>query len=135
MEFDSQFDELLEVVVLYVCINPEQPFHNQFDESEYVLGQRLIVAHRKVLFGVVLIVDPVEQILDLFSCADLDGSLHLHPVCPELLLFGACSHGRTALGSAKVHEDALNVADFFEKLFGKHDYPVGLALALRHILK
>jgi len=132
VEFNAQFDELFEVVVLYVRVDPEQPFAHQFDEGEDVfgVGQRLV--HREVLGRGELRVHPVQQVFDLLFSRYFNRGFDLDAVRPKLLILAACAHRRTHLHIAQVHQDPENQTDFFEEFLHHHDYPVGQIVADRH---
>ena len=73
---------MLEVGVVDVCINSEQPLEYHFDDVEEILWERDAKSTREDLFIIELILNPSHQKVDILLSAHFQWCLDIMAISP-----------------------------------------------------
>ena len=94
---------MLEMGVVDVRVHSKKSFKNYFDDVHEVLRERNTESTGEDYLVVQLVFDPCHQEINVFTCTDLEWSLDIVSVSPEILVLGTSTHCRTAFTGAKFH--------------------------------
>lgn len=122
MRLRAEQHYMLEMCMIDVGVDSEQPFENHLDDVHEVFGERDAESTREYFLVVQLILDPGHQELDVLTRADLQRCLDIVAIGPEVFVLGSGAHGRTALSCAELHENAVENVDFvveFDRVDGE----------------
>ena len=111
-----QAHDVLEVGVINMRVNPEEPLKDDFDGGTEVLGERdPDLGGEKVLI-VELDFDPGHQEVNVLARGDLQWRPHVLPVCPQIFVLRTGRHDGAALWRAELSQSTVNKVDLVVEL-------------------
>mmetsp|Transcript_8586 Transcript_8586/g.21358 ORF Transcript_8586/g.21358 Transcript_8586/m.21358 type:complete len:216 (+) Transcript_8586:255-902(+) len=116
--------DLVEVVVVHVRVNPEQPPRDALHHHEEVAGKLGAGDHREDRLVAQLLVRPVHHDVDVLGRGQLRRRLVLVRVLPQILILGTRGHRRAALIGAALAEGAVDETDLVEEVEQRDADPV-----------
>jgi len=131
MRFNSQRAYMVEVVAVYMRIDPEEPTHNGAYCVAEISGKR----YANLVWENVLVVKnalrPVHQGIDVVRGGKLRWSLVLDSVLPEILVSWSCRHDRALLRCTELGDGAVQHVEMIEEVNRVDSKPFVGILAFR----
>lgn len=124
MRLRAQQHNMLEMSMVDVGVDSEQPFENHLDDVHEVLRKRYAESAREYFLVIQLVLYPCHEELDVLTSTDLKRRLHVVSIGPKVLVLGTCTHRWAALCRAEFHENAVQYVDFVVKLDSVYGKPL-----------
>ena len=118
------------MLVIDVCVDPEEPFEDGFGDLEEILGEGDADLGGEERLLVELVLDPGHEVVDVLGGRALDGFLDGVAVGPVVLVLGPRRHDWTPLLRAELCDGAVEHIDLVEEVHRVDGHPLVQVLPL-----